>query len=346
METVMTPKERIYATLRGQPVDRRAVTPIFMAWSANFIGRTYRDYYLDGDTLVESQLAVTRAFGLDQASAISDPWREASAYGMEFDYPPDGVGKPKGMLIQTPDDIARLAPFEIEKAERPRQRIESVRKMAQAVGATHSVLGWVEGPIAEYADLRGVENTFMDLIDKPEMYVQAAGILIDNAARFARAQIDAGADMIGMGDAVASLINPAMYEQYVLPFEKKLIDAIHEAGATVKLHICGNIANNIALMARTGADIIDVDWMVSLAAAREAVGPDVTLAGNFDPSAVLLQGTPEDVAQAARNCIESAGAKFILQPGCEVPPGTPEPNLRAFCPCEGCLIADDLRRRS
>ena len=247
METVMTPKERIYATLRGQPVDRRAVTPIFMAWSASFIGHTYRDYYLDGDVLVESQLAVTHAFGLDQASAISDPWREASAYGMEFDYPPDGVGKPRGMLIQTPRRRT-AAPFEIEKAERPRQRIESVRKMAQAVGATHSVLGWVEGPIAEYADLRGVENTFMDLIDKPEMYVQAAGILIDNAIRFARAQIDAGADMIGMGDAVASLINPAMYEQYVLPFEKKPIDAIHGARDGRASH-CGNIANNIALMA-------------------------------------------------------------------------------------------------
>ena len=128
--------------------------------------------------------------------------------------------------------------------------------------------------------------------------------------------------------------------------EGALIDAIHEAGATVKLHICGNIANNIALMARTGADMIDVDWMVSLAAAREAVGPDVTLAGNFDPTAVLLQGTPQDVAEAARKCIASAGARFILQPGCEVPPGTPEANLRAFCPCEGCLIVDDLRRRS
>jgi MtaA/CmuA family methyltransferase len=176
------------------------------------------------------------------------------------------------------------------------------------------------------------------------MYLQTAKVIVDNAIRFARAQIDAGADMIGVGDAVASLINPAMYEQFVLPFERTLIDAIHEAGATVKLHICGNIANNIAPMARTGADIIDVDWMVSLGAAREAVGPDVTLAGNFDPTAVLLQGTPQDVAEAARRCITFAGAKFILQPGCEVPPGTPEANLRAFCPCEGCLIADDLHR--
>jgi MtaA/CmuA family methyltransferase len=344
METTMTPKERMYATLRGEPVDRIAVTPIFMAWSANFIGRTYLDYYLDGDVLVESQRAVTEAFNLDQISAISDPWREASAYGMEFEYPPDGVGKPKAALIQSRDDVARVRAFEIETAERPKQRVESVARMAETVGQTHSVLGWVEGPIAEYADLRGVENTFMDLIDKPEMYMQAAKVIVGNAIRFARAQIEVGADMIGIGDAVASLINPSMYEQYVLPFEKSLIDAIHESGATVKLHICGNIANNIGLMARTGADIIDVDWMVSLSAAREAVGPDVTLAGNFDPTAILLQGRPEDVAEAARKCISSAGAKFILQPGCEIPPGTPEANLRAFCPCEGCLIADDLRR--
>ncbi len=344
MATAMTPKERIYATLRGQPVDRLAVTPIFMAWAAHFIGRTYRDYYLDGDVLVASQEAVTEAFNLNQISAISDPWREASAYGMEFEYPPDGVGKPKEMLIQSPEDVARIRSFEIDQAERPKQRVESVARMAAAVGQTHSVLGWVEGPIAEYADLRGVENTFMDLIDKPEMYLQAAKVIVENGVRFARAQIEAGADMIGIGDAVASLINPAMYEQFVLPFEKTLIDAIHEAGATVKLHICGNIANNIALMARTGAEIIDVDWMVSLSAARDAVGPDVTLAGNFNPTAVLLQGTPDGVAQAARDCIASAGAKFILQPGCEVPPGTPEANLRAFCPGQGCLIADDLRR--
>ena len=88
---------------------------------------------------------------------------------------------------------------------------------------------------------------------------------------------------------IASLISPDMYEKYVLPYEKKLFDAIHEAGATVKLHICGDISNNIALMAATGADIIDVDWMVPLDRARDAVGPDVTLCGNFDPTAVLLE---------------------------------------------------------
>ena len=339
----MNPKERIYAILNGDSYDRPAVTPIFMSWAANFIGRTYRDYYLDGDVLVEAQLAVTRAFNLDQISAISDPWREASAYGVEFEYPADGVGKPKDVLIKTHSDISKVKLLDIENAERTKQRIESVRKMAAQVGQTHSVLGWVEGPLAEYADLRGVENAMLDLMDKPEMFVKAGEVIIQNEISFAIAQIKAGADMIGMGDAVASLIAPDMYKELVLPFEQKQIDAIHEAGAAVKLHICGNIKKHIAYMAQSGADIIDVDWMVPLVEARELVGPVITLCGNFDPSAVLLQGSPEDVAEAARQCIKAGGDRFILMPGCEVPPATPEENIRAFCPCDGCLIREELK---
>jgi len=339
----MTPKQRIYAILNGDSSDRPVVTPIFMAWSANFIGHNYRDYYLDGDVLVEAQLAVTRAFNLDQISAISDPWREASAYGMEFDYPEDGVGKPRDVLVKTRDDIRRLGKLDVESAERTKQRIDSVRKMAAQVGQTHSVLGWIEGPMAEYADLRGVEQAFLDLIDDPEMFMEAGNIIIENAISFGLAQIKAGADMIGVGDAAASLIGPDMYCKYVLPLEQELFAAIHEAGATVKLHICGNITTIIEHMAKSGADVIDVDWMVPLDRARHLVGPDIVLCGNFDPAAVLLQGTPEDVAEAAKQCLKAGGEKFFLMPGCEVPPATPEANIRAFCPCDGCLIREELK---
>lgn len=339
----MTPKKRIYAILKGASYDRPAVTPIFMSWSANFIGHTYRDYYLDGNVLVKAQLAVTRAFNLDQISAISDPWRESSAYGMEFEYPPDGVGRPKEVLIKTHDDISRIRAFDIEKAERTKQRIESVRKMAAEVGQTHSVLGWVEGPLAEYGDLRGVENAMLDLIDKPELFIKAGEIIVQNAITFAVAQIKAGADMIGVGDSAASLIAPNMYAELVLPLEQKLFAAIHEAGAAVKLHICGNIKNIVRHIAKSGTDIIDVDWMVPLEKARELAGSRVTLCGNFNPSGVLFEGSPEDVADAAKRCIKAGGKRFILMPGCEVPPATPEQNIRAFCPCDGCLIREELK---
>ena len=329
--------------MAGEAVDRVAVTPIFMAWAAHFIGRTYRDYYLDGDVLVDAQIALTKAFGIDQVSAISDPWREASAYGMKFEYPEEGVGKPAGVLLTGEDDLAKLDGVDMRKAKRTKQRIASVRRMAKEIGDTHSVLGWVEGPFAEYADLRGVEAAMLDLIDRPDYFKQAGEAIIENEIRFALAQVKAGADMIGVGDAAASLISPAAYREFVLPLEKKLFDAIHQAGAAVKLHICGNIRNHVASMAQSGADIIDVDWMVPLDHARAAAGPDVTLCGNFDPTAVLLQSTPKQVAEAARACIKAGGRKFILMPGCEVPPATPEENIRAFCPCDGCLICEELK---
>ncbi len=343
MRWFMTPKERINAILKGDSYDRPAVTPIFMAWASHFIGHTYRDYYLDGDILVEAQLTVTRAFNLDQVSAISDPWREASAYGMEFEYPAEGVGKPKEVLIKTRGEISRVERFDIENAERTKQRIDSVRKMAAEVGQTHSVLGWVEGPMAEYGDLRGVENAMLDLIDEPEIFIEAGEVIVENAIAFAVAQIKAGADMVGVGDAAASLISPEMYTELVMPLERKLIAAIHEAGATAKLHICGNISNIVEFMVDSETDVIDVDWMVSLARARKLAGPDMTLCGNINPAGVLFEGSPEDVAEAARACIESVPDRFILMPGCEVPPATPEKNIRAFCPCDGCLISEQLK---
>ncbi|MHC4585067.1 MAG: uroporphyrinogen decarboxylase family protein, partial [Planctomycetota bacterium] len=118
---------------------------------------------------------------------------------------------------------------------------------------------------------------------------------------------------------------------------------VHEAGAAVKLHICGNIVNHISYMAQSGADIIDVDWMVPLKKARELVGPEVTLCGNLNPAGVLFDGTPQDVADTARQCFKDAPDRFILMPGCEVPPATPEENIRAICPCDGCLIREELK---
>lgn len=334
----MTPKERIYATLAGKDIDRPAVTPILMAWAAHHVGHTYRDYYLDSAVLAKAQLAVARDFNIDQVSAISDPFRETSAYGVEFDWPEEGVGKAKELLIKSPSDISRVAPIDIENSARTRDRLEGVKKLAAEVGQTHSVLGWVEGPIAEYGDLRGVQDTLMDLIDRPDIFAEACEIIVDNAINFARAQIKAGADMVGVGDAAASLISPDMYVEHVLPWEKKLVEGIHDAGAAVKLHICGNIAKNIEHMVKSSADIIDVDWMVSLEDARKAVGEDMVLCGNFDPAGVLLQGTPEHVADVAQGCLAFGGERFILMPGCEVPPGTPPENLRAFCPGPDCLV--------
>lgn len=338
----MTPRQRVFATVHGQRRDRIPVTPLFMQFAARFIGRTFRDYYLDGAVLAEAQVAVAAAFGTDHVAVLGEPWAEADSYGMPLDYPPEGVGIPRGFLLRSRADVDALPELDPHAMPRLRQRLVCIERL-RAAEPDQCVVGWVEGPFAEYVDLRGMQEAMTDLYDDPDLFHAAAERLVRGAARFAAAQRDAGADIIGVGDAAASLIGPALYGRHVLPWQQRLIAAIRATGALVKLHMCGNIAPILPLAATTGADILDCDWMVDLAAARRAVGPDMTLAGNFNPAGVLLRGAPPDIAEAARRCIRDAGARFILQPGCEVPPDTAHDNLRAFCPGQGCLIADALR---
>jgi uroporphyrinogen decarboxylase len=135
--------------------------------------------------------------------------------------------------------------------------------------------------------------------------------------------------MIGLGDAIASQVSPRMYERFALPYERRIFDAVHEAGALARLHICGDTTHLLERMPESGADIIDIDWMVGMSRAAEAFGAGPALCGNFDPVAVMLRGTPEQVHEATRRCLEQGGPRHISATGCEVPDGTPHENLRA-----------------
>jgi uroporphyrinogen-III decarboxylase len=80
-------------------------------------------------------------------------------------------------------------------------------------------------------------------------------------------------------------------------------------------------------MAKSGAEIVDLDWMVDLARASAVFGPDGPApCGNFDPVAVMLQGSAEDVDAAARACAAAGGPRHFSAAGCEVPDRTPEAN--------------------
>lgn len=326
----MTPRQRVLAAAAGEPTDQVPVTPLFMRFAAQFVGRSFRDYYLDGSVLAQAQIEVAREFGTDTVAVTGEPYAEADAYGMTFDYPEDGVGVPQSELWAEEVEMRALTPLAPNEHPRLAERLRCVERMKQEVGETHALVGWVEGPLAIYATLRGLEQTMADLFDQPDVFTEAASFLADQAAGFAQAQIDAGADIIGIGDAAASLIGPDFYRRFVVPAERRLIERIHRGGALVKLHVCGNIHPLLADMVHTGADLIDIDWMVPLSDARHVVGSAQVLCGNANPAGPLLRGTPDEAAEEARASLRDGGQPLIIQPGCEVPPDTPHENLRAY----------------
>jgi len=209
--------------------------------------------------------------------------------------------------------------------------VNTVRAYRQRAGDTYSILGWVEGPAAEAADLRGVNQFLIDLMDDPSWCGQLMDRCVDVAIEYARAQVNAGADTIGIGDAIASQVSRQLYEELILPREQRLIRAIKAMGAFVRLHICGKITHLLDGIATLNLDVIDVDHMVDMTLVRQKVGPGVALAGNLDPVSGVLRSTPAAIRERVRRDYALVGNPFLVNAGCEIPPGTPPENLRALC---------------
>jgi uroporphyrinogen-III decarboxylase len=99
----------------------------------------------------------------------------------------------------------------------------------------------------------------------------------------------------------------------------------------VRLHICGNITPLLSLLSEVHADLVDLDSMVAVAAARRALGPHQCLCGNINPVSVLRDTTPAVVAERLEECFADAGRDmYAVAAGCEVPRDTPAANLQAM----------------
>ena len=120
-----------------------------------------------------------------------------------------------------------------------------------------------------------------------------------------------------------------MYRQFALPYENRIFDAVHEAGGLARLHICGDTSAIVKDMVTSGADIIDLDWMVDMGAAAAEFGDQVSFCGNFDPVSVMLQGNSKTIYEATLDCMHQGGPRSFSAAGCEIPDGTPIANLYA-----------------
>lgn len=325
----MTPHERTMKRMAGQRVDRVPNQNILMAFAARFIGSSYDRLAQDYRVLVEANVRSCEALHIDLVSAISDPLREASAFGAQVEFPYDRVPECRVRLLQDYGDWSKLQLWDPWEQERTRDRLLAVQLYRGKVGGAYPICGWVEGAAAEAGQLRGVSQFLEDTATEPEAAHDLLEICTLAEIRFATAQVEAGADIIGLGDALCSLMSPRTYREFALPYEQRIFQAVHEAGAKCKLHICGNTSRHLADLVESGADIIDVDWMVDLGLAARTFHGRACCNGNFDPVAVLLRGTPEDVAQATRACLAVADDRSMISAGCEVPVDTPPANLLA-----------------
>ena len=293
----MTGKERIETLLKGEKPDSLPLMHVTMMAAADIIGVKYGKYASDYRIHGEGQEKIAEYYDLDYVSAISDPAVEAHDCGAAvvfYEDQPPAVDE-KNALLADKKVLNRLHPPKPENGKRMANRVNVVSELKRRVGNEKMVEGWIEGPCAEAADLRGINRLMLDFYDDPGFIRDLFEFIIALEIEFLKAQVDAGADIIGVGDAAASLIGPALYEEMVWQYEERIITAIHEMGAIGRLHICGNVTDICTGMGRLGFDIVDIDFLAPFDKARKDTGEGQVLLGNIDPVRVLRNGSPESV---------------------------------------------------
>ncbi len=176
------------------------------------------------------------------------------------------------------------------------------------------------GPWQDFCELAGTQAAIFWAMDEPEF----VHWFLDELTRLRLAFIHGELpgipfDLIehGGGAASSSVISPAMFDEFCVPYDRRIIDAIHEVGIPVVYHTCGGMmaildripangcdASETLSPPGVGGDILPGDRMK----VKEVLGSKVALIGGVDQGRLLTEGTPEEVAAEVRACFETFGS--------------------------------------
>jgi uroporphyrinogen decarboxylase len=334
----MIPRELISRALKGLPVPRTPVGPLAVHYCARIGGVSQRDYTLKADVLAECVIQYYRKFHPDAVWLSADTWVSAQAMGAAVGFPGDdqpmgGTGEP---LIKTAADIERIpAPDPFSRGRQPLM-LEALRRIRQAVGPDVFIVGCFDQyPFSLACALMGIEAAMVAVAEDPGMVGKLMERCSDHAVAYAGALAAAGADMLSGGDSPAALLGPPLYRAIALPCGQQIIARIKTAtGLPVSLHVCGNATPILGDMARSGADVLELDQRTDMRDACRMIPRHMAIWGNLDPVALLAHGNPGEVVRAANEFVRTMKAagheRYVLSSGCTLAMETPEENLQAL----------------
>jgi uroporphyrinogen-III decarboxylase len=213
------------------PEGRMLFRPILMHFAARLAGKTYGELASNYKTLVKCNIRAMEQFDLDMVGLISDPYRETSAFGASVRFIDEGVPVCEEIIVNSIEDAKMLRNPDVYKSARTADRIKGAELFQKELEGEVPVIGWIEGPLAEACDLAGISNMLMYLMADPDFCNVLMDKCVVTAKEFAKAQIEAGCQIIGMGDAICSQIDAFTYENFVKERHSEIIDFIHDVAA-------------------------------------------------------------------------------------------------------------------
>jgi uroporphyrinogen decarboxylase len=349
----MTPKERVLAVVKREPVDRLPVdlwhTPEIVAMLCEYCG-------------VDTELEMWQALGLDKIvwdfmDYISPEGESAGAQvGAQsvgnrtmWGVPVKDVQAGAALYQEfTEPPLLGYEPEEIDNypfwPDPDHFDYEGAHTLAQRAGKHYVVIGpWVSF-FEIYCQLRGIEQGLMDLALNPRLVEvtldRIEAIQTEMMHRFFKRSADA-VDLAFISDDIGGqnglLLSPRMWRKHLKPRLKRWCDLIHSYGITVFYHTDGGVGPLIPELIECGIDVLNPIQHacpgMDTAELKKRYGSQIIFHGGIDNQQVLPFGTAEDVRKETLHCLETLGGGregYIVCSCHNVQPGTPLENILAM----------------
>jgi uroporphyrinogen decarboxylase len=332
----LTHKERFLRACRFEPVDRVPVWIMRQAgrylpeYQAVRAKHTFLEICKTPELAAEVSLQPFRILGVDAIIVFSDILIVAEAMGLPLDVPDSGP-----VLSNPVPDATAVRDLRDFDPNRDTKFVgDAIRAICKEAGPGVPVIGFAAAPwtLACYmieGRTRGdISRAKQMLREQPHVVRELLDRIARATAEYLKSQIAAGASIVQLFDTWAGELSPSEYHAFELPATQSIFEALRGHIAAKILFAKGS-SQHLESLAKSGADVVSVDWKTDLAEARRRLGQQVALQGNVDPT--ILLGSEGEVRRAAREAVEkTGGVGHILNLGHGILPGTPVENAKAF----------------
>ncbi len=323
----MNSLERVQMVLNHQEPDYVPVYPLINSISRNYLGIDYEEWSIDPKKCAESIIKATDELDVDVICTLVDLSVEAADFGMKVRYYKNQAASPdEDKFIKCLEDYEKVTVINPLETPRMSKHIEMTKILSAAKGNEKPIVGFVFGPLGILSMLTGLSELMIDCIKHKKVVLEAVEKIASVVETYALALVDAGCHAIMFDTLFASksIMRPSMWDKFEGVYMEKIAKAVHDKGAMVMIHNCGNGIYFKEQIERMHPEAISYLYnpadCASMAETKEKYGNQTTLIGHIDPG-FLMTCSEETLRAACREQIDTykKDGGFILATGCEYP---------------------------
>lgn len=285
-------------------------------------GHTMLDTCFTSELVVEITMQPVRRHNVDAAILFSDIVVPVKAVGIDVEIQP-GVGPVIAEPFRTAADVDRLR--DLEPAD-VAAITDAIRGLTSELDQT-PLIGFAGAPftvasyLVEGRPSRDHLHTKAMMLRDPDTWNALLDRLADICGDFLQLQIEAGASAVQLFDSWAGALSAPMYRELVMPHSAKVLASVADYGVP-RIHFGVSTGELLDLMAEAGADVMGVDFRITLEQAAERISRSMPLQGNLDPAALFAPWPIVEAAVAEVLASAEGLPGHIFNLGHGVPPET------------------------